>query len=317
LRDGLIHRRVSLTTENDGASSSGSVEISVVVGSVESEHSIRDCLRSISDSAKGRNVELIVADASHDGTAGLVRLSFPDVKLISMPAGMLTPRLWLEGYTRSTGDAVAFTTGHCVVPSGWLAELQDALRAGAAAAGGPITLAPQSTLVDAAVYFLRYSAFMGGVSPDPYTVPEIAGDNSMYARAALSSHLAPGADGFWEVDINRRLRSAGQTLTMVPRASVSFGRSAPLKVISRHRFAHGVHSGKWRSAEGGVSPWRTMLAAPVVPFVLLLRIVNRVRAASGDVALVARCAPLVLWLGACWAAGEAVGAWRALDARRS
>jgi len=27
--------------------------------------------------------------------------------------------------------------------------------------------------------------------------------------------------------------------------------------------------------------------------------------------------PLILWLGACWAAGEAAGAWRALHARRN
>jgi len=317
LRDGLIHRRVSLTIENDGASSSRSVEISVVVGSVESEHSIRDCLRSISESAKGHNIELIVADASHDGTAGIVRLNFPDVKLLSLQSGTLTPQLWLEGYTRSSGAAVAFVTGHCVVSSGWLAGLEDALSAGAAGAGGAVTLAPRSSLVDAAVYFLRYSAFMPGVATDPHPASEIAGDNSMYARAAISSHLIPDADGFWEVDINRRLRNAGEALTMVPLASISFGHSAPLKVISRHRFAHGVHSGKWRSAEGGINPWRTMLAAPLVPFVLLLRILRRVRQARGNVALVFRCAPLILWLGACWAAGEAAGARRVRDARRS
>ena len=304
-------------TETGDASSSRSVEISVVVGSVESERSIRDCLESISISARGRTVELIVVDASHDTTAGLVRLHFPDVNLVSMRVGTLTPQLWLEGYRRSSGTFVAFTTGHCVVPSDWLVDLQSALSSGAAGAGGPITLAPDKSMVDAAVYFLRYSAFMRGASEDPHPVSEIAGDNSMYVRNEVDAHVTPSADGFWEVDVNRRLRKAGKTLLMVPRASVAFGRSSPLMVISRHRFAHGMHSGSWRSVEDGVSPWRIILVAPLVPFVLLARIFKRVRAARGDVSLVVKSSPLILWLAACWATGEAVGALTAPDARRN
>jgi len=304
-------------TETGDASPSRSVDISVIVGSVESERSIQDCLESISNSARGQNVEVIVVDASHDKTAGLVRLHFPDVKLVPMRVGTLTPRLWLEGYARASGSIVAFTIGHCVVPSVWVAELQSALSSGAAGAGGPITLAPDSSLLDAAVYFLRYSAFMPGPSDDPHPVSEIAGDNSMYVRASVDSHSTPGADGFWEVDVNRRLRNAGMTLQMVPRAAVTFGRSAPLGVMSRHRFAHGAHSGKWRSIENGINPWRIILAAPLVPFVLLLRIFNRVRSARGNIAPVLKSSPLIIWLAACWATGEAVGAWRAIDARRN
>lgn len=304
-------------TETGDASSSRTVEISVVVGSIESERSIRDCLDSISIAARGRAVEVIVVDASRDKTAALVRLHFPRVTLIPMVVGTLTPRLWLEGYARSSGTAVAFTIGHCVVPPDWLVELQNALSSGAAGAGGPIALATGSSLLDAAVYFLRYSAFMREASADPQPALEIAGDNSMYVHAEVSAHLAPDADGFWEVDVNRRLRKGGGALLWVPRACVSFGRSAPLRVISRHRFAHGKHSGSWRSVEGSVSRWRIILAAPLVPFVLLARIYNRVHSARGDTGLVVRCAPLILWLAACWAAGEAVGAATAHHARRN
>lgn len=293
------------------------MEISVVIGSVESERSIRDCLDSILTSAHGRAVEVIVADASHDGTAALVRLHFPDAKLISMPPGTLTPRLWSEGFARSSGRAVAFTTGHCAAPRNWLADLDCALSLGAAGAGGPIALAAGSSMVDAAVYFLRYSAFMPNHSADPHSASDIAGDNSMYLRADLATHITSTEEGFWEADVNRRLRNEGMHLTMVPRAVISFGRSFPLAVISRHRFAHGVHSGGWRSVDGGISPWRIMIAAPAVPLALLLRILSRVRRADGDVSLVVKCSPFILWLAVCWAAGEARGAWRALDARRN
>lgn len=65
-----------------------------------------------------------------------------------------------------------------------------------------------------------------------------------------------------------------------------------------------------------MNPWRIVLAAPVVPFVLLFRILRRVGKAGGDIGLVVKCSPLILWLAACWAAGEADGAWRGLSAPR-
>jgi hypothetical protein len=104
---------------------------------------------------------------------------------------------------------------------------------------------------------------------------------------------------------------------MVPQSVVSFGRSFPLAMISHHGFAYGVHSGRWRSVDGGDSPWRIMIAALAVPLVLLLRILGRVRRTAGDVSLVVKCSPFILWLAVCWAAGEVRGAWRALGARRN
>lgn len=304
-------------TQNGAATPSGSVEISVVVGSVESGRSIRDCLQSIYTSARGRSVELIVVDASRDNTAAMIRLRFPDATLVPMPPGTLTPRLWLEGLRRASGAVVAFTTGHCTVPASWLTDLESAVSAGAAGAGGPIALDPKTSFLDAAIYFLRYSSFMAATSTDASLVADIAGDNSMYVRSEILGYLPPGTDGFWEVEVNRGLREDGRILTMVPQAAISFGRSFPLRVISRHRFAHGVHSGNWRSLRLGLNPWRIMLGAPAVPFVLLIRIFNRVRESGGDVGLVIKSSPWILWLATCWAAGEAVGARRALDARRN
>jgi hypothetical protein len=292
------------------------VEISVVVGSVESQHSIRDCLESILASSRGHAVELIVADASLDATAALVRLGFPDATLISLTPGTLTPCLWSAGLAQSRGRLIAFTTGHCIVPTRWLDELRAALELGAAGAGGPLALAADASPLDAAVYFLRYSAFMPDEQTEPRHASDIAGDNSMYRREALTRHAESLRNGFWEVDFHRRLRSDGEHLTMVPRATVTFGRSFPLGVISRHRFAHGRHFGRWRSVEGGMSRWRIMIAAPLVPFLLLLRAARRVKNAGGNISLLIRCSPLLLWLAACWACGEARGAWEARSAPR-
>jgi glycosyl transferase family 2 len=290
------------------SASSTDVEISVIVASVDAEHSIRDCLASVLRSVRGQRGEVIVADASHDRAAGIVRGEFPDVKLITMSPGTLTPNLWSEGLANSHGRAVAFTTGHHVVPENWVDELCAGLESGAAAAGGPVSLAEGSTLLDAAVYFLRYSAFMPGKTTDPHETDEIAGDNSIYRREVIDRHASALHDGFWEVELHHLLRADGERLLMIPRAMVAFGQSFPLASISRHRFAHGKHFGRWRASQPAQSRLRILLPAPLVPFVLVARAARRVKRADGNLALFTLCSPIVLWLAACWALGEAIGA---------
>lgn len=284
------------------------MDVSVIVASVEAEHCIRDCIASILTTARSRKVEVIVADASLDDSAGVVRLSFPDAKLITMKPGTLTPNLWSEGLAHSNGRAVAFTTAHHVVPQAWIAELCSGLESGAAAAGGPIALEQRSTLLDAAIYFLRYSAFMPEATTESHESTEIPGDNSIYRREVIARHESALRDGFWEVELHQLLRVEGEHIRMIPRATITFGRSVPLGLISRQRFAHGKHFGRWRASQPSHSRVRIIALAPLVPFVLLARVARRVNRANGRLGLFIRCSPIFLWLAACWAFGEAVGA---------
>ena len=280
----------------------------MIVASVEAERSIRDCVASILTSAGERNVEVIVVNASRDRTAGIVRLHFPDVRMIPMSPGTLTPNLWSQGLANSNGRVVAFTTGHHVVSEAWIAELSSGLESGAAGAGGPVSLAERSGLVDAAVYFLRYSAFMPGDTTESHETDEIAGDNAIYRRDAIDRHAGALRDGLWDVELHHLLRAEGQRLMMIKRATAAFGQSFPLGVISRHRFAHGKHFGRCRVFQLGVSRLRIILAAPLVPFVLLVRAGRRVKRGDKHLGLFMRCSPIFLWLAACWALGEAAGA---------
>jgi glycosyltransferase involved in cell wall biosynthesis len=289
------------------ARDSSLADISVVIASIESERRIRECLHSILVSAQEKKAEVIVIDASRDATAQIIRSEFPGIKLVTMPPGTLAPDLWSRGVTESKARAIAFTTGHFVVPPSWISDLSAALDTGVAGAGGEFSLDEGASLLDRAIYYLRYSAFLPGAHDAAPIVAEIAADNSMYRREAFDLHPAVLADGLWEVELHHHLRASGSRLTMVPRATIAFGKSFPLSVISRHRFAHGRHFGRWRVTMGART-WRILLLSPLVPFALLARASRRVRRAEGDTLRLAACFPIFLWLAACWAAGEAAGA---------
>lgn len=284
------------------------IDLSVVVGSVASERSIRDCLASVVATCATLDAEVIVVDASSDETASLVRRYFPAVKLISLEPGTLTPVLWSTGIASATGKRIATTTGHFVVPDSWARGLSAALDAGATGAGGPVALRSAASLVDRATYYLRYSAFLPTEARTVAEVSEIPGDNAMYERSVFEEHQSLLAGGFSEVALHRGMRAKGQRLVMVQSAAAEFGKSFPLALISRHRFAHGRHFGAWRVSQTGISASRIVIAAPAVPFVLLVRCARRVLRSGRDLPGFLMAAPLILWLAVCWAGGEALGA---------
>lgn len=286
-----------------------------MIGSVESARSIRDCVASVVESCSGLDTEIIVVDASRDPTATLVGMYFPQVQLIQLPPGTLTPVLWSTGILRARGSRIALTTGHCAVPPMWARDLLGALDTDVAGAGGPIELKQGASILDRAIYLLRYSAFLTSASGGASRVQEIAGDNAMYTRAALEANGSSVANGLWDVELNKRLRDEGQVLLMVPSAAVTFGASFPLAVISQHRFAHGRHFGAWRVRENAASPWRIVVAAPLVPFVFLARIAARVMRYRRHRLDFLVSSGLIVWLAACWATGEAAGAIQAGESR--
>lgn len=284
------------------------VELSVVIASIDAARTMTDCLRRFAKTCAGLRAELIVVDASGDDSAALVDAA-GGATLVRCAPGTLAPVLWAEGYRRATGRVVAFTTGHCLPVEGWATAMLEAIDAGASGAGGPLAIAPGTRPLDWAVFYLRYSAFMAGTLGDGRIAGEIAGDNAAYARATLDRHAATFANGFWEVDFHRTMRTDGGWLAAVPSASVQFGPSFPLRTIVRHRFAHGRQFGAGR-ARGGRAAWTLVLSAPLVPAILTMRAARRVWQGGGSRQRFVAAWPWFLVLAAAWAAGEAWGAVR-------
>ena len=283
-----------------------SCALSVVVACTEAERSIESSLASFRAACAGIDAELLVLDASRDDTADRAQRVHRDGRVVRFPPGTLTPQLWAYGYSASRGRVVAFTTGHCIASPRWARAMLGGIQAGATGVGGPIDLAPGTSVIDWAVFYLRYSAFLHSVPGG--VVDEIAGDNAAYRRDALDRHAATFGDGFWEVDFHRRVRAEGGILALVPAAAVTFGRAFPFGAILRQRFAHGRHAGAWRVAAGVRAGWQVVLAAPLVPFVLARRIAARVLPLRRHRRRFVLALPASVALAAAWSAGEAWGA---------
>lgn len=227
-------------------------------------------------------------------------------RTVEGPPDALVPGLWGAGLRAARGWGVAFTTAHVRAAEGWAASLLAALEAGAAGAGGPIRLDDDAGTFSRAVHLLRYSDFAGGRPSGP--VEEIPGDNAAYRRAVLERDGVVGDDGFWDVEVHRRLRDRGERLVWVPEAGVRMTGTEGVGSFLRQRFRHGRRFGRYRTRELGTPVWRSLAAAPLVPAVLAGRALARARGREERWTASLPALPYLLLTASAWAAGEARGA---------
>jgi glycosyltransferase involved in cell wall biosynthesis len=291
-------------------------EVSVVIASVESVHSIAKCLDSVLATVEGVNAEVFVIDASRDGTAEIAEERLGRGSVVRCAPGTLTPELWAIGIAQSTGRIVALTTGHFVVERSWIASLSSALTPRTLGAAGSVDLADEATVTDWAVFYLRYSEFLNEPETSLGDVRGIPADNAAYDGDAVRRFVRATGDGFWEVEFHRQLHADGGALAFVGGATGRFGRAFPFPTILAHRFHHGRHAGAWRAQHGQRSAIAILLAAPLVPMMLAARVWQRVRSSAGHRRRFVRSLPQFMTLAACWAAGEAIGAWTGAPASR-
>ena len=229
-------------------------------------------------------------------------------RFIEIGVGALTPERWARGMQAARGRALGLSIDRCELPTGWAVLALASLDDGSAGVGGGFCLAEGCSGLDRAIYHLRYGAFPPGRRKSVEVAGDIAGDNAVYCAESLRALGDEWAAGFWEVVIHRQLRAHGEKLTLAAGMDVAFGGTVGVLSFLRQRFNHGVHFGAWRVREAGVSRGRLLVAAPLVPFLLLLRAWQRAPAMDGGRWGLFTVAPLFLLLTTAWAAGEACGA---------
>lgn len=284
--------------------------------------SLAESLEAIAGSVHGLadglayEVIVVAADASVLSGAPLTPPFSAHTSTLVAPRAALTPVMWGIGLGAARGRVVAFTTTHMRVSATWARALIDEINrgvdAGVIGAGGPIALGTDASAPEAdAAVLVRFSAFLPGRWTRVTTTGDIPGDNAAYLRAHLVEHEDLLRDGFWEVEFHRRFARAGKQLLMVPAALATAADAVDVRTLRAQRYAHATSFGMSRVSRHGQSALRLLLSAPLVPMVLLWRIVRRARAAGVERARLRRALPAVLRLTTAWAAGEAVGAYRA------
>ncbi len=281
-----------------------------VVLACSSRAPVEAVVAALDKACEGTASELIVVFAGDKPPPEWVCGQSPELRIECRPAGSLTPVLWGAGCHVARGSIVAFTTDQVRVAPTWAQTLLRSIESGAVGAGGPIELAPGADPATAAAYFLRFSGFTPEAWPTSAPARDIPGDNAAYRRDALLRHADLLRDGFWEVEFHRRFEREGLALQMLPEATATLVGPVAIGEMLRQRFLHGREFGSSRVRRHAESRVKLLLAAPLVPFVLLARIGRRAWAAPQRRGRFLAALP---WLGAlagAWAAGEAAGALR-------
>jgi hypothetical protein len=282
------------------SSSAETPALSIVIGSNGAPGSVERCLEALEPQLDGAEVVVCEPEASGEP----VRERFAFARFLERP-GALVPELWRDGIDASGGDVVALTISPMQPAADWVETLRARLADDDVVAGA-IDPGEGLRIADWAEYFCRYARDLR-----PFARREtldIPGDNCAYRRELLVRTQELWRDGFWEPEVNRRLRADGVRLWHDPALVVFQGRSAGFRRFLGQRLVHGREYGHQRGRR--FSTTRNLagvLLAVAVPFVLVLRTAREVfrrRRYRGRFLL---SLPVLLAYDVAWAAGEAVG----------
>lgn len=274
--------------------------ISVIIASYNARQTIADCLRSLA----GEDLEIIVVDSSHDGTADLVERDFPQVRLVRSLTRLFPGDARNRGLEMACGDRIALLDADCEVDPDWVSRLR-AIREPIAA--GSIAPHASSDRVAWAAWFCKCTRWApqapAGVMAD---LPAC----SLTFERRVYDDCGPFLEGTYCSDTAFcwAARRRGYRLWFEPTLRVRHRYSPTFEDFLRRQGNHGRTFARVRRAHGPPHPARLLaltwpLLAPLL-FARTLRAVVRHRVWGGRFVAVA---PLVLAGFAAWAAGEGQG----------
>lgn len=225
------------------------VDVSVLLVSYNSRHTLTPCLASLADAFGGRTWEAILADnGSRDGSAEYVRTAFPSVRVIETGGNLGFARGNERALAEARGRHVLLLNCDTVAEPGSLGRLSEFLDAHPdAGVAAPLLLNPDLTdqgtarsfPTPAAAVFGRRSPltrafpnnrwsrrYLSGrdrAGEEPFEVDWVSGACLMVPRTVIgrAGFLDTGFFMHWEdADWCRRIKAAGHTVHCVPRARV-------------------------------------------------------------------------------------------------
>jgi hypothetical protein len=290
--------------------------ISVVVASKVGEPFIGMCLDSLRDEVELLGAEVVVVAHGKAGYAAGLRARYPWIRVVESGDVSQVPAMRRIGVEAASGELIAVIEEHCSAHADWLSTAVAALDGNDyAAVGGPVVDYDYARIRDWVVYFLEYNGSMPP-APDAETA-DLNDANIVYRREILTRHIALLDDGYWPMHLHPALVAEGVRMRSVP----------GMLVHHRGPFDFGYYLGQrflFSRAFAGVRArsqplWRRLaylLAAPLIPALLLGRMTLRVWQKRCRIGKFVQCIPLLIpallvmvvgeWLGILLGPGDAL-----------
>jgi glycosyltransferase involved in cell wall biosynthesis len=290
-------------------SASPAPALSIVIASRDAENTIEACLRSLCDQETDKDYEIVVVDSSTDATAQLIQQGFPEVKLYHFAERKYCGDARNIGISGARSEIIALTDADCEAPRTWVDDVLEAHRSPHLAIGGAIGNAKPANLVGWAAYFCEFSNWMP--RSQPRELDDIAAANMSYKRAAFATY-GPFIEGTYcsDSEFHWRLGREGHRLRFLPHIVVSHRSINDFGEFVAHEFEHGACFARVRTAAQGFSGARRLgyvLLGPLIPFKVLLQVVNNNLTTQVYLRQFLKTLPLVALGILSWSAGEVVG----------
>lgn len=252
--------------------------------------------------------ELVVAfDPRLPGVEALAA-RHPKVRFISHPDETTPIKMVGRGIAESRGEVVLLTEDQGVADPGWALALWSALeREPCGAAGGIIELMRPATPTDWAFYFVDFYRYARPVKVAATGTLSVC--NAGYRRADLDALDVDWRHMFVDALVHDALKAKGP-LHLVDTARVSVLRHVRLRDALRERYVFGRVFGSNRIQGAPLkSRWTLRLGAPLLPAMILRRMVDKALASPEHRNELKRSAGPLALLVLAWAAGETLGYW--------
>jgi glycosyltransferase involved in cell wall biosynthesis len=251
-------------------------EISIVFATQNSAAYVRRCLDSL-QSQLNPTVEVIVADASNDGTDELIRREYPKVRLLhfAQPLGM--PELMREALQSARGRIVTLIDPGCVFPPDWLDTLRRAHESEYSVIGGAVENGHPDGIVSWACYMVDYYAFT--LPARRHVTPLLPGIHLSYKKQILDPALGSMPDGFWKVLLHSDLTLRGIPFLFEPDLVTYYSRPDSFLSFLQRYYRRGWYFAAMRCKRiSRVNRFLHVIGFPALPLILFFQ---RVRAGIG------------------------------------
>ncbi len=271
--------------------------VTVLVASVQGTSAVVECLQSL---GSRDDTEVVVVDRTGGSARAEIARLFPDVAVLPVDSSVSLPAMRARGMAAATGAVVAVLGDHMRPSPGWVAAIVSHPERATAIVGGPVEAGRLGGAPEWAYFLLEYARFLPPLPAG--RVAELPGTNCAYDRRLLD-RLGVGDGPVFDAILHGRARELEIPLACDPALGVRCEKrlSGPRFLTQRYhcaRVSAARRAGSWPLAK------RLAFAAatPLLPPLLLFRLVATLAAKRRHGGELARAFPLVL-------VGVVVGSW--------